>query len=208
MFAPYVYCKVGFFEVVTPLGGAQVFICRVGIGFWLPRLCFLAISFPVMFGFLPKSESKWGLSRANFLPKSESKWGLSRANTTAARQKGGDNFKKSDFIVFEKFVGPESTRHLFVCVNDVPDARILQRIDEICDFISSILESDGTGRWQKPTESSKQSIRTLYLGHLTGYQPIRELECRGSNTVNLVETAAKTLVPSVLASDFDNFVPL
>eukprot|EP00116_Pleurobrachia_bachei_P014421 sb/3474683/ len=32
-----------------------------------------------------------------FLPKSESKWGLSRANTTAARQKGGVNFKKSDF---------------------------------------------------------------------------------------------------------------
>eukprot|EP00116_Pleurobrachia_bachei_P005512 sb/3465774/ len=27
---------------------------------------------------------------------------------------------------------------------------------------------------QEPTESSKQSIRTRYLGHMTGYQPIRE----------------------------------
>eukprot|EP00116_Pleurobrachia_bachei_P005080 sb/3465342/ len=42
--------------------------------------------FSVISWFLPKSESN------------ESKWGLSRANTTAARQKGGDNFKKSDFI--------------------------------------------------------------------------------------------------------------
>eukprot|EP00116_Pleurobrachia_bachei_P015285 sb/3475547/ len=70
---------------------------------------------------------------------------------------------------------PENTRHLFICVNDVPDARILQRIDEICDFINSILESDGTGRWQEPTETSKQPIRTRYLRHLTGYQPIGEL---------------------------------
>ena len=26
---------------------------------------------------------------------------------------------------------------------------------------------------QEPTESSKQPIRTRYLGHVTGYQPIR-----------------------------------
>eukprot|EP00116_Pleurobrachia_bachei_P018048 sb/3478310/ len=27
---------------------------------------------------------------------------------------------------------------------------------------------------KEPTETSKQPIRTLYLGHLTGYQPIRD----------------------------------
>ena len=30
----------------------------------------------------------------------------------------------------------------------------------------------GSGK-QQPTESSKQPIRALYIGHLTGYQPIR-----------------------------------
>ena len=28
---------------------------------------------------------------------------------------------------------------------------------------------------QEPTKSSKQPIRTRYLGHVTGYQPIRDL---------------------------------
>eukprot|EP00116_Pleurobrachia_bachei_P015642 sb/3475904/ len=30
------------------------------------------------------------------------------------------------------------------------------------------------GRRLEPTESSKQPIRTRYLGHVTGYQPIRD----------------------------------
>eukprot|EP00116_Pleurobrachia_bachei_P016619 sb/3476881/ len=30
------------------------------------------------------------------------------------------------------------------------------------------------GEFQEPTETSKQPIRTRYLGHVTGYQPIRD----------------------------------
>ena len=30
------------------------------------------------------------------------------------------------------------------------------------------------GIFKEPTESCKQSIRTRYLGHVTGYQPIRD----------------------------------
>eukprot|EP00116_Pleurobrachia_bachei_P016308 sb/3476570/ len=28
--------------------------------------------------------------------------------------------------------------------------------------------------WQEPTDTSKQPIRTCYLGHVTGYHPIRD----------------------------------
>ena len=34
-------------------------------------------------------------------------------------------------------------------------------------------EVDG-GKIEEPTESSKQPIRARYLGHVTGYQPIRD----------------------------------
>eukprot|EP00116_Pleurobrachia_bachei_P000284 sb/3460546/ len=50
--------KVGFFEVVTPLGGARVFICA-------SESCFGShafVSWPIWSN---QSESKWGLSRAN-----------------------------------------------------------------------------------------------------------------------------------------------
>eukprot|EP00116_Pleurobrachia_bachei_P018295 sb/3478557/ len=46
---------------------------------------------------------------------------------------------------------------------------------------------------QEPTEISKQPIRTPYLGHVTGYQPIRDLISRflgkGKETSKLIFNA-------------------
>eukprot|EP00116_Pleurobrachia_bachei_P012927 sb/3473189/ len=72
-------CKVGFFEVVTPLGGVRVFICAsescfgshafVSWPIWSIQSFTDSQNYPVISGFLPKSESKWGLSRANTMPR-------------------------------------------------------------------------------------------------------------------------------------------
>eukprot|EP00116_Pleurobrachia_bachei_P015413 sb/3475675/ len=85
--------KVGFFEVVTPLGGTQIFICAsescfgsdafVSQPIWSNQ-SFTDSFFPVIISLLPRIQSKWGLSR----------------KYDAARQKGGDNLKKSDFYIF------------------------------------------------------------------------------------------------------------
>eukprot|EP00116_Pleurobrachia_bachei_P004577 sb/3464839/ len=40
-------------------------------------------------------------------------------------------------------------------------------------------------RFKEPTETSKQPIRTRYLGHVTGYQPIRDLDLVGSCSQNI-----------------------
>eukprot|EP00116_Pleurobrachia_bachei_P016258 sb/3476520/ len=37
----------------------------------------------------------------------------------------------------------------------------------------SVRQGNGN-MYQEPTETSKQPIRTRYLGHVTGYQPIRD----------------------------------
>eukprot|EP00116_Pleurobrachia_bachei_P014527 sb/3474789/ len=71
------YGKVGFFEVVTPLGRAGVLFARRNLVLALTALFLCQFGqtivlrthkimfFPVISSFLPKSESKWGLSRAN-----------------------------------------------------------------------------------------------------------------------------------------------
>eukprot|EP00116_Pleurobrachia_bachei_P016321 sb/3476583/ len=81
--------KVGFFEVVTPLGGARIFICASescfgSHAFVSGQFTAKIMLFPVISGFMPKSESKWGLPRANTTPRDERR---------------GDNFKKSDFTL-------------------------------------------------------------------------------------------------------------
>eukprot|EP00116_Pleurobrachia_bachei_P009980 sb/3470242/ len=74
----------------------------VGILFWLSRLCFSVnlvkpkfyglpklCSFPVIIGFLPKSESKWGLSRANTFCRKVRASGGCHAQIRRPRDKGG-----------------------------------------------------------------------------------------------------------------------
>ena len=49
----------------------------------------------------------------------------------------------------------------------------------LCEFkkflqIQHLVLDTPPPKHQEPTESSKQPIRTRYLGHVTGYQPIRD----------------------------------
>eukprot|EP00116_Pleurobrachia_bachei_P011238 sb/3471500/ len=47
--------------------------------------------------------------------------------------------------------------------------------DRVKNFTSSVLRTHvRSGTYQEPTETNKQPIRTRYLGHVTGYQPIRD----------------------------------
>eukprot|EP00116_Pleurobrachia_bachei_P016989 sb/3477251/ len=39
---------------------------------------------------------------------------------------------------------------------------------------SSLSQAGSSGTLQEPAETSKQPIRTRYLGHVTGYQPITQ----------------------------------
>eukprot|EP00116_Pleurobrachia_bachei_P005848 sb/3466110/ len=91
----------GFFEVVTPLGGARVFISRDS-----PHLLSLfdknpditgksiikIMLFPVISGFLSKSESKWGLSRANTTTRD--KRGVTTSKNPTSRQSASKEIDK------------------------------------------------------------------------------------------------------------------
>eukprot|EP00116_Pleurobrachia_bachei_P015947 sb/3476209/ len=49
---------------------------------------------------------------------------------------------------------------------------------------------------QEPTDTSKQPIRTRYLSHVTGYQPIRDPDSVGS-----YKTALNTTCPSLIHTE-------
>ncbi len=53
-----------------------------------------------------------------------------------------------------------------------------------------------SAEYQEPTETSKQPIRTRYLGHVTGYQPIRDQyflirSVPGENTTQELEVVVR-----------------
>eukprot|EP00116_Pleurobrachia_bachei_P017652 sb/3477914/ len=95
-FQVFVSNMIGFFEVVTPLGGARVFICRVGIGFWLSRLCFLA----------------------NLVKPNESNWGLSRANTTLRDKWGVTTSKNPTLLYNNRYLFHDSSLGFVICSRD------------------------------------------------------------------------------------------
>eukprot|EP00116_Pleurobrachia_bachei_P015440 sb/3475702/ len=66
------------------------------------------------------------------------------------------------------------------CYQPIKDQYFLIRSVPVRSVISqsgtgtSLLKQTQSTAHQDSTETSKQPIRTLYLGHVTGYQPIRD----------------------------------
>eukprot|EP00116_Pleurobrachia_bachei_P011317 sb/3471579/ len=54
----------------------------------------------------------------------------------------------------------------YTCGYDPPESSVMVRITPLQQHHETV--------YQEPTKTSKQPIRTRYLGHLTGYQPIRD----------------------------------
>eukprot|EP00116_Pleurobrachia_bachei_P015588 sb/3475850/ len=50
---------------------------------------------------------------------------------------------------------------------------LLNNSDQVCCVLTYLYGATCSSR-QEPTETSKQPIRTRYLGHVTGCQPIRD----------------------------------
>eukprot|EP00116_Pleurobrachia_bachei_P005672 sb/3465934/ len=88
------FSKVEFFEVVTPLGGERVFICA-------SESCFGShafVSWPIWPNQSFTDSQNYALSGdIRFFAEKGEQVGAVTRKYDAARQKGGDNFKKSDF---------------------------------------------------------------------------------------------------------------
>eukprot|EP00116_Pleurobrachia_bachei_P010550 sb/3470812/ len=69
-----------------------------------------------------------------------------------------------------------------LAANEFSNLTLTCKPDEYCmykegeDYLNITFPgaAEEIGSLQKPTESSKQPVRTRYLGHVTGYQPIRD----------------------------------
>eukprot|EP00116_Pleurobrachia_bachei_P011923 sb/3472185/ len=88
---------VGFFEVVTPQGGVRVFICASDSCFGSHAF----VSRPIWSNQRFTDSQNYALAFScdiRFLPKSESKWGLSRANTTPCDERGVTTSKNPTFF--------------------------------------------------------------------------------------------------------------